>query len=143
LGTSAHRLLHLGWYFRRPRTLGAHAIVLTPERRIVLVKLRYAPHWRVPGGGRKINEDPRDAVLRELREEIGLLSHGGVRFLGENAELVNHRRDLSTVHVVEDALYRPRWSLEVEQVREFALDRLPADIHPTTSRWIGRLLSER
>ena len=56
---------------RRPRTFGAHALALTPERKIVLVKLRYAPGWRLPGGGRGEHEDPRDAVLRELREEIG------------------------------------------------------------------------
>jgi hypothetical protein len=54
--TAAHKLMKAGWFIRRPRTYGAHAIALTPKRRIVLVKLRYAPGWRVPGGGRKANE---------------------------------------------------------------------------------------
>ena len=68
----AHGLLKLNWLVRRPRTFGAHALALTPKRKIVLVKLRYAPGWRLPGGGRAKSEDPRDAVLRELREEMGL-----------------------------------------------------------------------
>jgi hypothetical protein len=49
--TAGHRMLKAGWFVRRPRTFGAHAIALTPERKLVLVKLRYASGWRVPGGG--------------------------------------------------------------------------------------------
>ena len=47
--TGVHQLLKLGWFVRRPRTYGAHALALTPERKIVLVKLRYAAGWRLPG----------------------------------------------------------------------------------------------
>ena len=50
--SAAHSVLRVHWLIRRPRTFGAHALALTPERRIVLVKLRYAPGWRLPGGGR-------------------------------------------------------------------------------------------
>ena len=63
--TAAHKLLKLGWFVRRPRTFGAHALALTPCRKVILVKLRYAPGWRLPGGGRREDEDPREAVLRE------------------------------------------------------------------------------
>jgi putative (di)nucleoside polyphosphate hydrolase len=38
-----------------------------------------APHWQFPQGGMKDGETPEDAILRELREEIGT-SH--VRILG-------------------------------------------------------------
>ena len=54
--TGAHKLLRATWFVRRPRTYGAHAIALTPKRKLILVKLRYAPGWRVPGGGRKDGE---------------------------------------------------------------------------------------
>src|SRR3954453_12448454 len=112
--TAAHQLLRFGWFVRRPRTFGAHALALTPERRIVLVKLRYAPGWRLPGGGHGPDEDPRDAVLRELREEIGLTSHGKVRLAAELEELADFKRDLASVLVVENVRYTPRWSWEVE-----------------------------
>jgi len=142
--TAAHKLLQVSWFVRRPSTLGAHALPLTPEGRIVLVKLRYAKGWRAPGGGRNAGEDPREAALRELREEIGLVSHGDVRFAGENAEEVNFKRDTSTLHIVEDVQYRPpRWSLEIEQVREFDIDDIPADTHVTTRRWIEQLRREQ
>jgi 8-oxo-dGTP pyrophosphatase MutT (NUDIX family) len=132
-----HRLLKLAWFVRRPRTFGAHALALTPEGRVILVKLRYAPGWRLPGGGRGEHEDPRDAVLRELREEIGLVSHGAVQLAAELEERPDFKRDLASLLVVRDVRYRPRWSWEVEQVIETPLDQLPADLSPRVSDWIA------
>lgn len=134
---SAHRLLKLGWFLRRPRTFGAHALAFTPQGRIILVKLRYAPGWRLPGGGRSENENPRDAVLRELREEIGLTGHGEVRLACELEQATDFKRDLASLLVVRDVRYAPRkWSWEVEAVMETTLDSLPADLSPRMSEWI-------
>jgi 8-oxo-dGTP pyrophosphatase MutT (NUDIX family) len=135
--TSAHRLVSIAWLVRRPRTFGAHALAFTPERRIVLVKLRYASGWRLPGGGHGEDEDPRDAVLRELREEIGMTGHGRIRLATQLEERPSFKRDLASLMIVEDVLYTPRrWSLEVEQVMEAALDALPEDIAPSAAVWI-------
>src|SRR5687768_2786550 len=62
---------------------GVHAVPVTGQGKVVLVRLTYAPGWRVPGGGRKRGEAPEAAILRELREEIGLLSHGAIERLEE------------------------------------------------------------
>jgi 8-oxo-dGTP pyrophosphatase MutT (NUDIX family) len=137
--TAAHGLLKLSWRLRRPRTFGAHAVALTPERRIVLVRLRYAPGWRLPGGGHGPGEDPRDAVLRELREEIGLLSHGAVTMAGELEENIHSKRDLASLFIVEDVSYRPRWSWEIEAVMEAASDDLPPDLSPSSADWLAGL----
>jgi 8-oxo-dGTP pyrophosphatase MutT (NUDIX family) len=138
--TAAHKLLRAGWFVRRPRTFGAHALALTPERKLVLVKLRYARGWRVPGGGRRKGEYAQAAVIRELREEIGMIAYGRVRLACELEESVDFKRDLAALLIVEDVRYRPRrWSLEVERVGEFALDGLPADTAPATLRWIDAL----
>jgi len=134
--TAAHRLLKLGWFVRRPRTFGAHALALTPAGRVILVRLRYAPGWRLPGGGRAAGEDPRDAVLRELREEIGMLAHGAVRLACELDEDSDFKRDLASLLVVEDVRYAPRWSWEIERIAEFELDALPAGMSPRALRWI-------
>ena len=138
--TAAHKLMKAGWFVRRPRTFGAHGIALTPERRIVLVRLRYAPGWRVPGGGRAAGEDPKEAALRELREEIGMTVHGRVRLACELEEAVDFKRDLAAIVVVEDVSYRPhRWSWEVEKVGEFDLGALPSGLSGPTRRWIATL----
>jgi 8-oxo-dGTP pyrophosphatase MutT (NUDIX family) len=135
--TAAHRLLKVGWFVRRPKTFGAHAVALTPAGRLVLVKLRYAPGWRLPGGGRSESEDPRDAAVRELREEIGMSSHGSVEFACELEESIDFKRDTASLVIVRDVQYRPRrWNWEVERVREVELGGLPADLSPQTGRWL-------
>lgn len=138
--TAAHQLLKTGWFVRRPQTLGAHALVLTPENKLVLVKLRYARGWRLPGGGRDAKEDARAAVLRELREEIGMVSHGAVRLAAELEQHVNIRRGLASLFVVQDVRYRPRWSWEVESIVEANFDDLPDDLAPISRQWIDAVV---
>jgi 8-oxo-dGTP pyrophosphatase MutT (NUDIX family) len=136
--TAAHRLLKAGWFVRRPRTFGAHALALTPERKLILVKLRYAAGWRLPGGGRAADERPADAVLRELREEIGMISHGAVRLGCELEQDTDFKHDLASLLVVEDVRYAPRrWSWEVEAIMEAPLDALPPDMAPIALVWIN------
>ena len=132
---SAHRLLKFGWFLRRPRTFGAHALAFTPEGRIILVRLRYAPGWRLPGGGRSEREDPKHAVLRELREEIGMTGHGDVRLACELEEATDFKRDLASLLIVRDVLYTPRkWSWEVEEIMETTPGRAPGRPFATHGR---------
>ena len=138
--TAAHGLLKLGWFIRRPRTFGAHALALTPEGKAILVRLRYAPGWRLPGGGRAEDEDPRDAVLRELREEIGMTAHGEVQLAAELEERPDFKHDLASLLVVRDVRYRPhRWSWEVEAIIERETDDLPDDMAMIAQVWISAL----
>ena len=113
---------------RARKRRGVHAVALTPELRIVLVKLRYAPGWRLPGGGVDAGENLELAAFRELREEIGMTAHGDVRHgLGEP----------DPVLIVENVEYRPpRWSWEVEAIIEAPLDSLPNDMAHIAARWI-------
>ena len=136
--TAVHKAMSLGWFFRRPKTFGAHAIALTPERRLILVKLRYAPGWRMPGGGRNSEEPAADAALRELREEIGMTSHGSVEPGCDLEEQVDFKRDTCSLIIVRDVEYRPkRWSWEVEAVCDAALDDLPSDLAAPARRWLN------
>lgn len=138
--TAAHKLLKLSWFVRRPRTRGAHAVALTKERKLILVKLRYARGWRLPGGGRRPGEYAQAAVIRELREEIGMRAYGRIRLACELEEAIDFKRDLSALLIVEDVSYLPRrWSWEVEQVGEFEIAQLPPDTASLTLRWIDAL----
>ena len=138
--TAAHKLLKAAWFVRRPRTLGAHAVALTRERKLILVKLRYARGWRLPGGGRRPGEYAQAAVIRELREEIGMTAYGRIRFACELEESIDFKRDLAALLIVEDVRYVPhRWSWEVEQVGEFEIGQLPLDTATLTLRWIDAL----
>ena len=56
-----------------PYRMGVHAIVLDGNNNILLVqKQRYGDNqWDFPGGGVENGEKLKDAVLRELKEELG------------------------------------------------------------------------
>jgi 8-oxo-dGTP pyrophosphatase MutT (NUDIX family) len=137
--TSLHYLVRLTWFVRRPKTFGAHALALTPEGKIILVRLRYVPCWRLPGGGRRSDEPPVEAALRELREEIGMTAHGEAKAARDFQESVHFKRDIASLVLVRDVRYRPRWSLEVEAVREADLDALPADMAANARLWIDEV----
>jgi len=128
------------WFFSRPVTYGVHGVALTSEGRIVLVTLSYADGWRLPGGGRKSQEDPEQAMLRELREEIGMTGHGIVREVARVRHRPDFRDSRSSLFIVEDVRYRPRWSLEIAKVGEFELDNLPHDTARITRRMIAASL---
>ena len=72
-----HILLVIPYYLHRflqPKyTCGAVGIVVHDDR-LLLVEHVFHPRypWGLPGGWVGANEDPADAVQRELREELGL-----------------------------------------------------------------------
>jgi len=51
------------------------AVIQAGDRSIILIKRRYAPYkdkYALPGGFIKYNEDPEQAIIREVREETNL-----------------------------------------------------------------------
>ncbi len=55
-------------------TVTVGAVILDPQNRVLLLEHRFRPGngWGVPGGFINPQEQPEDAIRRELREEIGL-----------------------------------------------------------------------
>jgi 8-oxo-dGTP pyrophosphatase MutT (NUDIX family) len=115
---------------------GVLAVPLTREGKLVMIRLTYARGWRLPGGGVDRGEDPREAALRELAEEIGMTAHGAVTCLDESDEPGGG----STLFLVRDVRYSPKRTFEVEDVAEFALDSLPGRTTPLTRRTLEQAL---
>jgi 8-oxo-dGTP pyrophosphatase MutT (NUDIX family) len=135
-------LRKLLWLVTGPGRDGVHAVPLTPEGRVVLVRLTYAPGWRLPGGGRKRGETVEEGMLRELREEIGLAAHGAIERL-EDVRPGALPGDRSAMFLVRDVAYRPRQTLEVEEVREFDTGDLPEAISRATLETLEALAARR
>ena len=55
-------------------TVGVAGVVLDERGRVLIVEHAYHPRypWGLPGGWIGEDEDPADAILRELREELQL-----------------------------------------------------------------------
>jgi ADP-ribose pyrophosphatase YjhB (NUDIX family) len=101
----------------------------------------YIDGWHFPGGGVKRNETFRQAMIRELSEEIGVTDVQVERILG----IYHNTTDLKDDHVVvyvarttaDRVELRPPDSFEIQEARWFSLDALPEDISPVTARRIG------
>ncbi|MBB5709762.1 NUDIX domain-containing protein [Sphingomonas xinjiangensis] len=140
LAVSAYqRLCRALWFFTRPHSQGVQAVVRTPGGNVVLVRLSYRAGWHLPGGGVKRGETPEAAMLRELREEIGLASHTSIRQADRFEHVIDFKRDTVRVFLVEGAVYRPARSLEIEAVAAFAADALPEGLGSRARRFVERV----
>ena len=60
----------------RKRT-AAKAVIRHPDGRFLLVNPTYKEYWDLPGGMAESNESPRDALSREVAEELGIEVRAG------------------------------------------------------------------
>ena len=68
-------LMVWGIYLFTPRhRVGVNVVVMDERQRVLLLKHVFHPQspWGLPGGWLSRHEDPKEGVLRELREETGL-----------------------------------------------------------------------
>jgi 8-oxo-dGTP pyrophosphatase MutT (NUDIX family) len=135
VATSFQAVRRLLWSLWRQPTNGVHAVALTPEGQVVLVRLTYAKGWRLPGGGRGRGEDPEAAMLRELREEIGLVAHESVRRVDAVAG------ELGELFLVKGVRYAPNRSFEIDDVGAFDPAALPADAAPITRANLAKAMA--
>ncbi len=60
--------------YKSPASAAA-AVILDEQRRVLLIRRGIQPFegsWALPAGYQEVDEDPREAVTREVREETGL-----------------------------------------------------------------------
>lgn len=61
----------LNSFLPRKRAIG-QMLIRDHEGRVLLCSLTYKTDWDLPGGVVEVNEAPREAVTREIEEELGL-----------------------------------------------------------------------
>ncbi|MCX6049281.1 MAG: NUDIX hydrolase [Chloroflexi bacterium] len=55
------------------KRMGAGALFLDEQNRVLLVNPTYKSQWEIPGGIVEQDESPRAACIREVKEELGLV----------------------------------------------------------------------
>ena len=115
-----------------PVALGACALVVR-DGQILLVRHSYVSGWLLPGGGVGRGEPPAEAVLRELREEIGLVRASPPQFVGLYPRRAGWVTNVIALYRVDDADFIFRPNLEIREIR-FADPAVPPEGTPPSVR---------
>jgi 8-oxo-dGTP pyrophosphatase MutT (NUDIX family) len=123
----AYPSLRLYWFLARTRIHGVQCVISRDEE-VLLVRHTYGDRrrWELPGGAVKRNEQPRDAAVREVREELGIEIREW-QSLGDVSVYVDGRRGtLCCFATCVDGLDPRIDDVEIEELRWFHRDALPA-----------------
>jgi len=103
------------WYGNAHFLVGAAALIQDDRGRVLVARHTYRRHapWALPGGWVRPNEDPADAVIREVLEETDL----AITLLGPLAIYLEDRGHLTAVFAarLSGGTFRP--SAEVSEIR--------------------------
>jgi 8-oxo-dGTP pyrophosphatase MutT (NUDIX family) len=121
-----------------PTVFGVAGAVFDDEGQVLLVRHRYQPGWRLPGGGVARGEPPEQAILRELGEEVGL-SGGACEFFGLYTRRAGWATNLVALYRVSGTIaFRP--NLEIRAICHADPLNPPDDTSPATRRRLAELI---
>ncbi len=129
--------VHQALWWTRAVTLGVRALVLD-GRSVLLVRHTYRPGWFLPGGGVDRGESAEAAVVRELREEAGILC-------AERPVLFGFYRNKRHDHVAFYVLRKferatPSQDFEIAESGFFPVDALPEGTSTATRARLAEVL---
>ena len=119
-------------------------MVMLTDESVLLIKTTYRPYWGFPGGGVNRGETPKDAAIRETREESGVV----VSTCEEFSTYVDHDYGLEvTVHVfiATNWVDSQHWKrgLEIGSREYFPFNALPEELSPNTKIALKTIFTRR
>jgi ADP-ribose pyrophosphatase YjhB (NUDIX family) len=117
-----------------PTAFGANAIVEDEEGRVLLVRHTYMPHWHLPGGGVNSGEPPAEAILRELKEEIGLIKCAPPELMGIFTRRLVWMGNVIALYRVKNAKFAFKPNHEIAEIVMADPANLPLDVAPGSKR---------
>lgn len=130
----------------RGMTLGVRVLVLDDRDRILMIRHTYVGGWHMPGGGVDPGESLRDAAIREVEEETGILLAAEPSLFGVYRNARADPRDHVAVFVCREAVDAPRLrtsSREIAEAAWFARSSLPEETTRATRDRLAEILDGR
>lgn len=113
------------WFIFRPKTYGVKCIIKS-KGKILLVRHGYGKGWwNFPGGGIKKGELPKQAIKREIKEELGI-NLSDIKRIGEFINTREHKIDTIYCFVADaDSEDIEKNKIEIQEANWFLLTNLP------------------
>ena len=122
-----------------PVAFGVLGAVMDTEGKLVLVRQSYTRSWVLPGGGVGRGEAPEVALLRELKEEIGLTRAGDVEFFALYTRRSGWATNVVALYRVRDAQFTFKKNLEIRELCMTDPCKPPEDTAPGMKRRLAEL----
>ncbi|HYC97410.1 NUDIX domain-containing protein [Brevundimonas sp.] len=117
----------------RGMTLGVRGVAVDGDGRVLLVRHTYLNGWWLPGGGVERGQTAEAALIREMREEAGVIVDGRPILLSVHSNDRHFRGDHVLVYRVERFTLTDRTAHgEIADVGWFDPCALPDDVHRAT-----------
>lgn len=113
-------------------TVGVRAIIIDQQRKVLLVKHTYMPGWHLPGGGVHAGETVVDAIIREVKEEAGIIVKDTPQLFGVYFHQVQGVNDYPILFVITDFTHASVNCAEIEEIGWFDMEELPKDTSQST-----------
>lgn len=120
-----------------PVAYGACALI-ERDGKVLLVRHSYMPGWLLPGGGVRRGEPAEHAIMRELKEEIGLVRSAPPELFWIYSRRTGWVTNVIVLYRLHDIEFTFRPNLEVREV----LWADPASPPPQTPDSVRRRLGE-
>lgn len=118
------------------RTFGARVVVINEKGELLLVKHTYFSGWHFPGGGVEKGESPREAAIREVREEAGIIAKESPSIFDCYLNKMMGVDDIVSLYILKNFECQSFKSSEILEAKWFALENLPTDLSGATKRRI-------
>lgn len=119
------RILRIYWFIFRPKTRGVRCIIRF-ENKILFIKHSYGlSFWNIPGGGVKKKETFEQAIIREVKEEVGIIVKE-VKKIGNFLSDKEYKIDQIELFLADvDSEYYNIDNIEIVEARWSRLDEIP------------------
>jgi ADP-ribose pyrophosphatase YjhB (NUDIX family) len=135
-------ILHPWFRLTRGMSFGVRGLVRDENGRILLIRHSYVPGWLLPGGGVERGETAETAVIRELREEAGVVTIGRPQLFGLYSNEAQFRGDHVALYLVDRFSLEPfAGTAEIVEARFFEPSALPDATSGGTLRRIAEVAS--
>lgn len=109
---------------------------------MLLVRHRYMPGWQFPGGGVGRGELPEVAILRELKEEVGLVSSTLPQFVGLFTRKAGFVTNVIALYRLKNVVIDFKPNFEIAEVMFCDPASPPRDATPGTLRRLAEMRGE-